>query len=287
MNNVVPWQELINILLPYYAEKTLGRNKTDALLLLKIYFLQQWYNLSDPGMEEAIYDRNSFQKFLTVDLLSDFIPDETTILNFRHFLEKYNLSKKFFELVNKKLEDKGLLMKKGTLVDASIIIAPSSTKNSSKKRDPDMSSTKKGANYSFGMKVHTGTDFESGLVHTLRTTTAKVHDMKEYDNLLHGKEIIIGGDKGYYSDEKKRESRQNGVQYIILDKAKRGKKLSNKQKRKNKRNSSIRAKVEHPFNVVKNIWHHTKVRYKGIYKNTVQFYTLFALANLYKVRYVF
>jgi IS5 family transposase len=196
MEKVVPWDILIAVIKPYYTESTIGRTKTDLLMLLKIYFLQQWYNLSDPGAEEAIYDRNSFQKFLNIDLLSARIPDETTILNFRHLLEQNELSEKFFNAVNGSLSDKGLLMRRGTLVDATIIVASSSTKNESKKRDPEMSSTKKGANYSFGMKAHTGTDMESGLVHTLTATTASEHDIEEFENLLHGDEEIVGGDKG-------------------------------------------------------------------------------------------
>lgn len=285
MSAIVPWHELLDVLRPYYEDKEVGRDKTDLLLLLKIYFLQLWYNLSDPGTEEAIYDRNSFQKFLGIDLLSSNVPDETTILNFRHLLEENNLGEEIFNTVNELLEEKGLLMKRGTTVDATIIVASGSTKNKKKKRDPEMSSTKKGANYSFGMKVHTGTDMESGIVHTLKVSTAKDADITKFDNLLHGCESIVSGDKAYYSDKKKREFRSRGIYCAVIDKAKRGTKLSSRQKKRNKRKSSLRAIVEHPFNIVKNIWHHTKVRYRGIYKNGVQFYTLFTLANLYKVRH--
>jgi transposase, IS5 family len=285
MEKIIPWEAIVEVLKEYYGEKDIGRKKTDLLLILKIYFLQQWYNLSDPGVEEAVYDRNSFQKFLKIDLIASNVPDETTILNFRHFIEENNLSKELFELVNEMLEEKGLLMKRGTTVDASIIVASSSTKNRKRERDPEMSSTKKGNNYKFGMKVHTGTDIESGIVHTLKGTTAKDHDMTQFENLLHGKERIVSGDKGYYSDKRKKEFRRKGIQYAVIDKAKRGHKLSRNQKKKNKKKSSIRAIVEHPFNVVKNLWKHRKVRYKGIHKNICHFYTLFALANLYKVRY--
>jgi len=156
--------------------------------MLKIYFLQQWYGLSDPGMEEAIYDRNSFQKFLEVDLLSYAIPDETTILNFRHLLEEHGIQKKLFKAVNSHLEDKNIMIKNGAIVDATIIAAPSSTKNNDNKRDPEMSSTKKGDKRHFGMKAHIGVDTKSGLVHTLETTTAKVHDGCVMDKLLHGEE---------------------------------------------------------------------------------------------------
>ena len=285
MEKVVPWDILIAVVKPYYTESKIGRTKTNLLMLLKIYFLQQWYNLSDPAVEEAIYDRNSFQKFLNIDLLSARIPDETTILNFRHLLEEHELSEKFFSAVNGSLTDRGLLMKRGTLVDATIIVASSSTKNESKKRDPEMSSTKKGSNYSFGMKAHTGTDMESGLVHTLKATTASEHDIEEFENLLHGEEEIVGGDKGYASDEKKKNFRGKGIQCIVLNKARRNHKLSSRQKKNNKKYSSLRAIVEHPFNVVKNLWGHRRVRYRGLKKNLVQFFSLFTLANLYKVRY--
>ena len=162
--------------------------------MLKIYFLQQWYNLSDPGAEEAIYDRNSFQKFLDIDLLSDTVPDETTILNFRHLLEEHKLPKKFFSIVNTILEKQNLIMKKGTSVDATIIKAPSSTKNKDKKRDKEMSSTKKGNTWHFGMKAHIGIDSQSGVVHSLETTTASEHDRAKFKDLLHVEEQAIYGD---------------------------------------------------------------------------------------------
>jgi IS5 family transposase len=256
----------------------------DLLLMLKIHFLQQWYNLSDPGMEEAIYDRNSFQKFLDIDLLADDVPDETTILNFRHFLEEHKIPEKLFEVTNIVLEQNGLIMKKGTTVDATIITASGSTKNNAHKRDPEMKSTKKGANYHFGMKAHTGTDMESGVVHTLKVTSANESDVVQLEDLLHGEEKAIGGDKAYASDKKKKECRELGIAYTILDKAKKGKKLSSKQKKRNKKYSSIRALVEHPYQVIKHQWGHRKVRYKGLFKNTMQFFTLFMLANIFKVR---
>jgi len=173
MIKVVPWNKICHLIQPHYRENEIGRKKTDLLLLLKIYFLQQWFNLSDPAAEEWIYDRISFQKFLNIDLM-DNVPDETTILNFRHLLEERQLPEKIFKLVNKLLENKGLLLKEGTIVDATIISAPSSTKNKAKKRDPEMSSTKKNNNYHFGMKAHIGVDAKHGLVHSLEATTATV-----------------------------------------------------------------------------------------------------------------
>jgi transposase, IS5 family len=284
MQEVIPWNEYLKELNPYYKESPIGRNKTSLLLMLKIYFLQQWYDMSDPEAEDSIRDRISFQKFLDIDLLADNIPDETTILNFRHFLEDNELTENIFEATNQILEEAGILIKKGTNVDATILQAPSSTKNESKKRDPEMSSTKKGANYYFGMKAHIGSDMQSGVVHSAKFTTAKDSDISQMDNLLHGNEQAVGGDKGYYDEKKKLEFRQNGIQVMILDKNKRNRKLSNRQKKRNYKKSKTRAIVEHPFQVIKHQWKHRKVRYKGIFKNACQFYTLFALSNIFKVR---
>lgn len=284
MDQVIPWYKLINKVEQYYKEKKTGRNRKETKLMLKIYFLQQWYNLSDPAAEEAIYDRNSFQKFLNIDLLSDNVPDETTILNFRHLLEENNIQKKFFKIMNGVLEKNGLIIKEGTILDATIITAPSSTKNNDGKRDPEMSSTKKGTDWYFGMKAHIGVDHKSGIVHNVKTTTAKISDKEMQNDLLHGEEKAIFGDKGYYKGEDKRKMREQGIFCGILDKAKRNHPLSNKQKRRNGKLSSIRAKVEHPFQVIKCQWNYTKVRYKGLLKNTMQLNVLFGLANLYMNR---
>ena len=285
MKQVVPWAELGDLIAPYYESKaSTGRKKKELGLMLKIICLQQWYGLSDPGVEEAIYDRNSFQKFLELNLLRDVVPDETTILNFRHLLEEHDLFAGIFEAIGSHIEDKGLLMKRGTLVDATLIAAPCSTKNKDKKRDPEMSSTKKGNDWHFGMKAHIGVDADTGLVHSMTASTARVHDSVEMNGLLHGDEKLIGGDKGYASDERKREMRGDGIAYAILDKAKRGKKLSSSQNRRNKKMSSLRAKVEHPFQVIKCQWGYRKTRYRGISKNQGQLYLLFALANLFMSR---
>lgn len=284
MDQVIPWYKLINKVEKYYQEKKTGRNRTETKLLLKIYFLQQWYNLSDPGAEEAIYDRNSFQRFLNIDLLSNNVPDETTILNFRHFLEENNLQEKFFKIMNKVLEKNNLIVKEGTILDATIITAPSSAKNKDKKRDEEMSSTKKGNDWYFGMKAHIGVDCQSGAVHSIEGTTAKIHDKEMQNDLLHGQEKAIFGDKGYYKEEDKREMRRKEIFCGILDKGKRNHPLSNKQKRRNRKLSSIRAKVEHPFQIIKCQWGYRKVRYKGIFKNTMQLNVLFGLANLYMNR---
>ena len=286
MNEVIPWNKFLAKIQPYYEreEKIAGRPRKECLLMLKIYFLQQWHNLSDPAAEEAIYDRISFQKFLDIDLLSDEIPDETTILRFRHLLEKRRLPKQFFKIVNSILEEKGIMLKNGTIIDASIIVAPSSTKNKAGKRDSEMSSTKKGSNYYFGMKTNIGVDSNSGLVHSLANTTASVNDKKGASNLFHGSEKAKFGDKAYYSEEEKRQARKDGIFWGVLDKGKRNHRLSSTQKRRNQKLSSVRAKVEHPFQVIKFQWHHTKVRYKGLFKNSMQFHTLFTLSNLFMAR---
>lgn len=284
MKAVIPWELFLKEINPHYDEKTVGRKKKDAMLMLKIYFLQQWYALSDPGAEEAIYDRNSFQKFLGIDLLADIVPDETTILNFRHFLEGYELQKKFFSIVKEIMEIKGFILKKGTIVDATIINAPSSTKNKDKKRDPEMSSTQKHGRWYFGMKAHIGIDSDTGAIHSLETTSAKVHDKKKFDDLMHGKERAKFGDKGYYDEELKKEARKTGIYWGILDKGKRNNPLSSSQKKANRKLSSIRSKVEFPFNVIKCQWNFTKVRYKGLVKNTLNLFTLFSLTNLYMMR---
>ncbi len=284
MERVIPWGKMVGKILPHYEEAKTGRKRKEAILMLKIYFLQQWYNLSDPAAEEAMYDRNSFQKFLDIDLLSEYVPDETTILNFRHVLEKHQLPEKFFKIVNEILEEKGFLLKEGTIVDATILAAPSSTKNAKKARDPEMSSTKKGNAWYFGMKAHVGVDDKSGLVHTLKTTTAKVHDHAIMEELWHGRERRKFGDKGYYDKNAKQIARQEGIFWGVLDRGTRGHGLSGSQKKRNKKLSGVRSKVEHPFQVLNCQWKYEKVRYRGLFKNTMQLFSLFALINLFRVR---
>jgi IS5 family transposase len=254
--------------------------------MLRVHFLQQWYDLSDPLAEQEIADRMSFQRFLKLDPLCDSIPDETTILNFRRLIEDKKLAPAIFGRVRALLEEKGLMMRQGTIVDATLIAGPASTKNKSKARDPEMSSTKKGENWHFGIKAHIGVDARSGLAHSVEVTTASVHDHEVMDKLKRGDERALFGDKGYYDEKRKREARKHGVFCGVLDKAKRGAKgaLSNRQQRRNRKKSSVRAKVEFPFRVVKRLWGHMRTRYRGIAKNAAQFTTLFALSNLYLVR---
>jgi len=218
MRTVMPWDRLCGLIKPHYATGKGGRPPMPLEQMLKIHCLQQWYNLSDPAMEEAIYDRNSFQRFLEIDLISNHVPDETTILNFRHLLETHNLARKIFNEINAYLTERGLLLpkgtevKEGTIVDATLIDAPSSTKNASKKRDPEMTSTKKGNQWYFGMKAHIGTQLRGKpLIHSVETGTAKEHDKKKKDELMHGNEQAEFGDKGYADDKDKRAARKKGV----------------------------------------------------------------------------
>lgn len=284
MEQVVPWVDFCREIAPWYVEQTTGRRHMELPMMLKIYFLQQWYSLSDREMEEMIYDRNSFQKFLGIDLLSQKAPDETTILNFRHLLEEHKLQKRFLRVVNALLEENGLFMKEGTIVDATIISAPSSTKNDRRKRDPEMSSTKKGNQWYFGMKAHIGVDARSGAVHSIETTPAKTNDRVPFPHLLHGKERAIFGDKAYGKQEDKREARAAGILWAVSDRGVQNHPLSSSQRKRNRKHSSVRSKVEHPFQIIKCQWGHVKVRYKGLFKNTMQLFALFSLANLFRAR---
>lgn len=284
MKQVIPWEKITNLIKPHYSNNVFGRKPKSLLLMLQIYCLQQWYQLSDPGMEESIYDRISFQKFLELDLLQDSVPDETTILNFRHLLEENDLTHKIFALISNYLADKGLLLREGTIVDATIISSPTSTKNKEGKRDEEMSSTMKNDQWFFGMKTHVGVDIKHGIAHSYEFTTAKVHDKQCFPLLLHGRETSVFGDKAYSSDIDKNKARDADIFWGILDKGKRKHLLSTKQKKRNRTFSSIRSKVEHIFQIIKHLWNYRKTRYRGIRKNVSQLIMLLTLANLFKVR---
>jgi transposase, IS5 family len=285
MNQVIPWRELIQIIEKHYPKAGNGRQPMPLERMLRIYFMQQWYGLSDPAMEDALYDIESMRRFADIDIAADVVPDETTILNFRHLLEKYNLTQQIFDKTNDYLTEKGLLLREGTIVDATIINAPSSTKNQEKKRDPEMRSTRKGNQYYFGMKAHIGTDTGRGLAHNLVVTDAAVHDSQVIDALVHGEEQAIYGDKAYSNEAKQQEYESRGVEWRVNRRGCRWRQLSKEEISINHQQSQIRAKVEHIFLVIKQLWHYQKVRYKGLYKNAVQVFSLFALANLYLVRH--
>ena len=285
MNQAIPWEELLKIVNRRYRKlDENGRPKMPAERMLRIYFLQQWFNLSDPGVEEALYDSSSMRMFAGIELGQESIPDETTVLNFRRFLEEHELTRKFFERINRSLEERGLLVKSGTIVDATIIHAPSSTKNQDKQRDPEMKQTKKGNQWYFGMKAHVGTSMR-GIIHSLTTTAANVHDSVEFENLLHGAEESVYADSAYANATRKEEFEAQGITWRVSRKAAAGHPLSQKDKAWNRKQSRIRAFGEHPFQVMKCLWHHTKVRYRGLFKNTCQLFALCALTNIFRLRH--
>jgi IS5 family transposase len=284
MDRVIPWEAMLKIIIPYYPKAGNGRPPMELEMMLRIYFLQQWYGLSDPAMEDSLYDSESMRRFAGIDLHSDAVPDETTILHFRHLLEKHKLTEKLFERTRQYLTDKGLMVREGTIVDATILNAPSSTKNRERKRDPEMKQTKKGNQWYFGMKAHIGTDTGKGLVHSVIVTDAGVHDSKVMDELLHGEEKAVYGDKAYAGEDRQKECESRGIEWCVKRKAYRWKQLSEEDEEYNHRQGKVRAKGEHAFGVVKNLWKYRKVRYKGLYKNAVQVFSLFTLANLYLVR---
>ena len=286
MSAVVPWDMLEALIEPHYPKMGPqgGRRPFPLPTMLRIYCLQQWYTLSDPAAEEALYDIQSMRAFAGLELGRDAIPDETTILNFRHLLERHDLTKGIFEGVAEHLAAKGELLRGGTIVDATLIAASPSTKNEAQKRDPEMSSSKKGNQWYFGMKAHIGVDAKSGLVHTAGVTTGKVHDAKVMDNLIREDDRAVYGDKGYTSDAKKRAAKEAGVLWAVKEKAKPGRELTKRQRARNRRFGKVRAKVEHVFRVLKCQFGYRKVRYRGIAKNGAQVFALLALANLYLVR---
>jgi IS5 family transposase len=284
MDQIIPWKKLTRLIKPHYPKGGNGRPPMGVEKMLRIYFMQQWFKLSDPAMEDALYDVQSMARFAGVDLNPDPVPDESTILKFRHLLEKHNLTAKLFEATCGYLEDRGLMLREGTIVDATLIAAPSSTKNQDKKRDPEMTQTRKGNRWYFGMKAHTGTDPENRVVHTIVATTASVHDSQVMVDLLNGEEEAVWGDKAYADEAKKAYFEERGVKWCVSKKAFRGTTLSRKDKEYNRWMSKTRARGEHPFHVVKCLWGYRKVRYRGIAKNAAQLFTLFSLANLYLVR---
>lgn len=282
MDQIIPWSICEELIRPHYPVGGNGRPPKALSGMLRIYFLQQWYNYSDPSMEEALYDIPALRQFSQFDY--DQIPDESTILGFRHLLEAHDLTEQLFQLMEQYLSERGLILSEGTIVDASLVAAPPSTKNKDKTRDPEMKQTKKGNQWHFGMKMHIGSDTQ-GRVHSVAVTDAAVHDSQVLDDLLHGEEQVIYGDKAYANRDRQTEFEANDVTWRINRKAKRGKKLNAADKAFNRKSNRTRARVEHAFGVVKNLWGYRKVRYKGIAKNAAQVFTLFALANLYMARH--
>ncbi|EWC38920.1 IS5 family transposase [Pseudomonas aeruginosa] len=288
MDQVVPWKGLIALIEPHYPKGEGGRPAYPLLAMLRIHLMQNWFGYSDPAMEEALYETTILRQFAGLSL--ERIPDETTILNFRRLLEKHELAAGILAVINGYLGDRGLSLRQGTIVDATLIHAPSSTKNKDGKRDPEMHQTKKGNQYYFGMKAHIGVDEESGLVHSVVGTAANVADVTQVDKLLHGVENVVCADAGYTGVEKRSEHAGREVIWQVAARRSTYRKLGKnsplyKAKRKiEKAKAQVRAKVEHPFRVIKCQFGYVKVRFRGLAKNTAQLMTLFALSNLWMAR---
>jgi IS5 family transposase len=289
MERVVPWAALVALIAPHMPAGQRGRPPFPVEAMLRIHFMQQWFTLSDPAMEEALHDVPLFRDFAGLGGWDDRLPDETTILRFRHLLEKNDLAPRMLEAVNDVLRAKGLMLRAGTVVDATLIAAPSSTKNNSGQRDPEMKQSKKGNQWFFGMKAHIGVDAASGLTHTVRGTAGSVNDVVVANELLHGKERDVFADAGYQGAHKRSGAMKRVRWHVAMRPGKRKaldptKPLDAITDKIERLKASVRAKVEHPFRVIKRQFGHVKVRYRGLAKNTAQLHTLFALANLWQVR---
>lgn len=287
MGTLIPWTSLLAVIEPFYPKGERGRRPLGLERMLRVYFLQQWYGLADEAIEDALYDSHALQSFARIDLAAEGVPDATTLLKFRRLLETHDLCKGLFAAINADLTARGLLLREGTLVDATLIAAPPSTKNKEKKRDPEMHQTRKGNQWYFGMKAHIGADRDSKLVHTVVVTAANVADVTQTAQLLHGAETQVHADAGYTGVEKRAEivalarpidwqiARKRGQIKAMAEGAEKAAlKASEKVK------AGVRAFVEHPFHILKNIFRHRKVRYRGLAKNGHQLHTLFGLANV-------
>ena len=282
MDAVIPWTRLLGLIAPHYPKAGNGRQPLGMEKMLRIYFLQQWFNLSDPQAEDAIYDSESMRRFARVELGDEVVPDESTILRFRHLLERHGLTQAIFDSITGLLEERRLLLRSGTIVDATIIAAPSSTKNASATRDPEMKQTRKGKNWHFGMKLHIGAD-KRGIVHTVRATNAAVADITQLPDLLDGQEREVFGDQAYRKEDDRAFLESWGVRYRINRRPSR-RPLSKRWRMINRARSRTRARGEHAFRIVKQLWGFAKVRYRGLAKNLARAQTMFALANLYQFR---
>jgi IS5 family transposase len=284
MNRVVPWSRLLSLIEPHYPKAGQGRPPKGLEIMLRMYFLQHWFNLSDPAVEEALYDSLAMRAFVGVDLGRDAAPDETTVLHFRHLLEKHHLGDQIFAEVNAYLAERGLKVAGGTIVDATIIAAPSSTKNEKKERDPEMRQTKKGNQWHFGMKGHIGVDSRTGLIHSAAVTPAGTHDSQVVDHLLHGNETRVWGDSAYSGQDEKIKSKAPRARNFTHEKGRRNAPLTDRQRARNQTKSKVRAAVEHPFLTIKQLFRFSKVCYRGLRKNAHRFFVACGLANLHRAR---
>ena len=281
MEQIIPWKELTAVIAPFYpTPKGAGRKPKGIERMLRIYFMQHWFALSDPGAEEALYDSRVMRAFAQIDLGEEPVPDETTILNFRHLMETHDLGGELFDAVNRYLAENGMTVTQGTIVDATIINAPSSTKNKAKKRDPDMHQTKKGNQWYFGMKAHIGVDSKNRLIHSVVATAANTHDSQVLEDLLHGDETRVYGDSAYRGQGPVIKKHAPQAKAFTQAKARRNHPLTKKEKSRNKNKSRLRARVEHVFHVIKRQFGFIKVRYKGLDKNANHLFACCALVNL-------
>lgn len=282
MDRIIPWAYWVEAIKPYYYTNIKGRKAKNIETMLRMYLLQNWFNLSDVGVEDAIYDSYAMRSFLKIDFMEEQVPDATTLLHFRHIIEKHHIGQQLFEDVKTRLEESGLIMHGGSIMDATIIEAPSSTKNKEGKRDPDMHQTKKGNNWHFGMKAHTGVDAGSGYVHTVTATAANVSDITEAHKLIREDDEVVYGDSGYTGienrDEIKNDEHLSKAEYRINKRPKSVKTYSDAQIENRK--SSVRCKVEHPFQLIKQFFGYRKTKYRGLAKNLNKLYILFGCANI-------
>ena len=284
MERVVPWGELCALVEPVYPKPGNGRPPIGLERMLRIYFLQHWFNLSDPAVEEALYDVVSMREFVGIDLGREPAPDETTMCKFRHLLERNGLGTKLFQEVGRYLQSQGMQVSSGTIVDATIINAPSSTKNASGERDPEMHQTKKGNQWFFGMKAHIGVDRKTKLIHAVAATSANVRDSNMLPELLHGKETHVWGDSAYAGQSEMIQALAPAAKDLTQKRGRGYKYLTAQQRRINRSRSRVRARAEHAIGVFKRIFGFTKVRYRGIAKNAHRLFVACALANLFMVR---
>ncbi len=285
MEAVIPWRDLCKVIKPFYPKpKGAGRRPVGLERMLRIHFLQHWFNLSDPAVEEALYDSRAMRRFVGIDLGREPAPDETTVCNFRHLLEAHNLGDQLFALINAYLQENGLKVSTGTIVDATIIDAPSSTKNKDGERDPEMHQTRKGNQWYFGMKAHIGADSQTKLIHSVAATAANVHDSQLLPDLLHGDETRVWGDSAYAGQGEVIREHAPKAKDFTHQKGCRNRALSAADADKNRTKSRVRAKVEHPFLVLKRIFGFNKVRYRGLDKNANRLFVACGLVNLYMAR---
>ena len=293
MEKVVPWKALIDLIEPHYPKSSSkgGRPAYPLETMLRVHLMQQWYDLSDPAMEDALIEVPIMRRFAGIDLISERIPDETTILAFRHLLEKLNLGEQIFETVKAHLKANGMAMKQGTIIDATLIAAPSSTKNEKGERDPEMHQTKKGNQWYFGMKVHIGVDKDNGLIHSVETTAANVHDLTPAAELLHGEETVVYADAGYQGIEKRDEMQGKAIGFRVAMRPGKRRALPDTPEGRlddliETAKAHIRAKGEHPFRVIKRQFGFQKTRFRGMLKNSCKVNVLAALANLFMARHL-